>query len=575
MSFLTRQDLEKLPETLEKAGLLTKSIVKRLDRARKNSPDNVLNLIVSKGFLGEEDLFRFLAGLLGYPYMELDPLELDYEFITGTLQGAFAQKHDLLVFGESEGRLQVATSNLLDPRPFEDLRHLFGKEIEKHISRPTDISRIIRQFYGLRRSLAAAEKELGIIRDSDRIDLGNLERFVSSDISDSIEPTDKPIINAVNHLLQYGFEERASDIHLEPHRHGVTVRLRIDGVLHNVYSLPKKLHLPILSRIKMLAGMNIAEKRRPQDGRIRTEFEGKPVEIRASTVPIAFGEKTVLRILDPGILMQDLISLGFESEDYTKFMDLILSPQGLVIVTGPTGSGKTTTLYSALSVLATPEKNITTIEDPIEFVTDEFNQIAVQQAIGVTFTTALRHILRQDPDIIMVGEIRDEEAARSAMRCALTGHLVLSTLHTNDTVSSAVRLRDMGIEPFLLCSTLVGIVAQRLVRKICENCIEEYSPSPSLLTSLGITRQDIKLKRGKGCKECRETGYYGRIGIFEILPFTEKIRNSISRGVSTEELSRIAAEQGLVPLRENALRKTLSGQTTAEEMLRVVSAGGA
>ena len=572
MNFLNQDDLDALPGRLREAGLLTDKDIERLQRVRSTSSESIVSLLVSKGIVGEEDLYRFLADMLGFPYKELDPLELDFDFITGNVQGAFAQKQGMVIFGERSGRLQVATCNLQDPRAFEDLRHVLNTEIELHVSRPSEVNRVIRQFYGLRRSLAAAEKELGVLRDSDRVDLGNLERFVSSETGKTIEPTDRPIVNAVSHLLQYAFEERASDIHLEPHREGVVVRLRIDGVIHNVYTLPRKLHLPILSRIKMISGMNIAEKRRPQDGRLRTEFSGKPVEIRVSTIPVAFGEKAVLRILDPGVLMQDISRLGFDPDGQETFERLIHAPQGLVLVTGPTGSGKTTTLYSALTTLATTEKNVTTIEDPIEFVTDEFNQIAVQPAVDVTFSSALRYILRQDPDIIMVGEIRDEETARSAMRCALTGHLVLSTLHTNDAVSSIVRLLDMGVEPYLLCSTLVGIVAQRLVRRVCSGCSEEYTPPRSLLESIGITdARPRKLMRGKGCRECRDTGYRERIGLFEVLPVTEKIRACISRRAGIEETRKEAMAEGLVTLRESALRKVLEGVTTATEMLRAVT----
>ncbi|MBN1433380.1 type II/IV secretion system protein [Candidatus Fermentibacterales bacterium] len=572
MNFLSAEDIRGIPARLVETGLLTEKDLARLERVMKTSSEPMMSLLVSKGLVGEEEIYRFLADMLGLPYKDLDPVELDFDFITSRLQGAFAQKHSLIVFGERSGRLQVATCNLEDPRAFEDLRHAQGQEIELYVSRPSEIHRVIRQFYGLRRSLAAAEKEMVSVRGGDSVDLGNLERFVSSETGKTIEPTDRPIVNAVNHLLQYAFEERASDIHLEPHRDGTVVRLRIDGVIHNVYSLPKRLHLPILSRVKMIAGMNIAEKRRPQDGRIRTEFSGKPVEIRASTVPVAFGEKSVLRILDPGVLMQDISRLGFEPADQAIFERLIRSPQGLVLVTGPTGSGKTTTLYSAMTTLATTEKNVTTIEDPIEFVTDEFNQIAVQPAVGVTFTNALRHILRQDPDIIMVGEIRDEETARSAMRCALTGHLVLSTLHTNDTVSSVVRLLDMRIEPYLLCSTLVGVIAQRLVRKVCDNCAEQYTSPESVLASIGASGWKGPLRRGKGCRECRDTGYRDRIGVFEVLPVTERIRAAISKGLGTEEIRREARDENLVSLRENALKKVMAGITTPMEMLKAVAA---
>ncbi len=566
MTGIPRLDLASLPQKLQAAGLLTRQGGERLQRVWKSPEPDLLTVLVGRGLVAEEDLFVFLAGLLGLPYKNLDPLELDYEFVTSSIPGAFAQRNSVVVFGSAEGDLLVATSNLLDPRPLDDLTQMLGKSTKLHISRPSDIARVIRQFYGLHSSIVAAAREVGGLAE-EQVDLGNLERYVLSETGGNLEPTDRPIVNAVNHLLQYAFEERASDIHLEPHREGTVVRFRIDGVLHNIYSIPKKLHLPVLSRVKMIAGMNIAEKRRPQDGRIRTSFEGKPVEIRMSTIPVAFGEKAVLRILDPAILMQDLGNLGFEPEDEQRFKRLVKSPTGLVLVTGPTGSGKTTTLYSTLTALATNEKNITTIEDPIEFVTDEFNQIAVQNAVDVTFSNALRHILRQDPDIIMVGEIRDQETARSAIRCSLTGHLVLSTLHTNDTASTAIRLVDMGIEPFLLSSTLVAIVAQRLMRKVCDDCAEDYTPTESVLQSLGLSGRSLVFRRGRGCRSCRGTGYRGRTAVFEVMEIGEGIRTALARSAGADEIHRLAVEDGMISLRTNAMRKVLSGITTPSEML--------
>lgn len=565
MRTLPKIDMNTLPKNLHDAGILSDNGFERLSRYDDVTDDNLLGIIVARGLVPEELLYKFLAGLVGLPYKILDPLELDYQVVTDLLPGAFAQKHHLVVFDESDTSLKVATSNLVDTRPLEDLVHMLGREIELSVGRPSEIARVIRQFYGLHGSISAAVKEMD---SKNGVDLGNLERYVSSETDKKVEPTDRPIVNAVNHLLHYAFEERASDIHLEPHRKGTVVRLRIDGVLHDIYKIPKKLHLPILSRIKMIAGLNIAEKRRPQDGRIRTHFEGKPVEIRASTVPVAFGEKVVLRILDPALLMQDLGMLGFDNDDLIRYRHAISRPNGLILVTGPTGSGKTTTLYSSLTTLATKEKNITTIEDPIEFVTNEFNQIAVQKAIDLTFSTSLKYILRQDPDIIMVGEIRDKETAKSAMRCALTGHLVLSTLHTNDSASAAIRLIDMGVQPYLLSTTLVAVVAQRLVRKVCEKCCEEYTPSRSLCESIGL-ENGVALKRGKGCRNCRGTGYKGRIAVFEVLEMTEEIRNAVMNGASIDEIRRTAVKQGMTTLHTNTLSKVREGITTPEEMLKV------
>ncbi len=557
--------MEKLPKQLHDAGILSDNGFERLSRYDDITDENVLSIMVARGLVSEEILYKFLAGLVGLPFKVLDPLELDYQVVTDLLPGAFAQKHHLVIFDESESSLKVATSNLDNTQPLDDLVHMLGRDIELHIGRPSEIARVIRQFYGLHGSITAAVKELD---SKDGVDLGNLERYVSSKTDQKVEPTDRPIVNAVNHLLHYAFEENASDIHLEPHRKGTVVRLRIDGVLHDIYKIPKKLHLPIMSRIKMIAGLNIAEKRKPQDGRIRTHFEGKPVEIRASTIPVAFGEKVVLRILDPALLMQDLAMLGFETDDLIRYRNAISKPNGLILVTGPTGSGKTTTLYSSLTTLATKEKNITTIEDPIEFVTNEFNQIAVQPAIDLTFSTSLKYILRQDPDIIMVGEIRDKETARSAMRCALTGHLVLSTLHTNDSASAAIRLIDMGVQPYLLSTTLVAVIAQRLVRKICDKCSEEYVPTSSLLKSIGL-EEGVALRRGKGCRNCRSTGYRGRIAVFEVLEMTENIRTAIVKGASIDDIRRAAVDEGMITLHSNTLSKVRQGITTPEEMLKV------
>ncbi|MBU0969949.1 MAG: GspE/PulE family protein, partial [Proteobacteria bacterium] len=342
--------------------------------------------------------------------------------------------------------------------------------------------------------------------------------------------------------------------------------------LHTVYKLPKRLHNAVVSRIKTLSGLDMAEKRRPQDGRIKLGKKETEVEIRVSTIPVAFGEKVVMRIMDPDILLQDLEMLGFFKEEFERYKRLIAMPFGIVLVTGPTGSGKSTTLYSSLRMLSSPEVNITTIEDPIEMIHEEFNQIAVQPAINVTFGAVLRNILRQDPDIIMVGEIRDLETAQAAVQAALTGHLVLSTLHTNDAVSTVFRLLDLGIPPYLVHSSLNGIVAQRLVRKICPHCSQSFEMDSRELADLGIlvSRQGpLLLSHGKGCPKCRNTGYSGRTGIYEVLPYSESLKHLTSHNASLEALRAKAVEEGLTQLRENGIKKMLEGQTTYQEILRV------
>lgn len=562
-------DISAIPDTLLRDGLISETVFHRFKRLAENSSEDTLSLLVSSGIISEEKLYRHLAELAGVPYTDLDPLELDYQVVTECLPGAFAQAKGIVAFKEEEGRIFLAASSLPSSTQLDDMEHMLGKEIILYLSRPRAIDKVIRQFYGLHSSILAATKELS---GNDTVDIGNLERFVDSTADRSIEPTDKPVINAVNHLFQHAFEERASDIHIEPHRENTVVRFRIDGVLHLVYRLPKKLHFAITSRIKMIAGLNIAEKRRPQDGRIRTNYEGKPVEIRCSTVPVAFGEKLVLRILDPAILMQDLSVLGFSPRDQAIYSEMINAPNGLVLVTGPTGSGKTTTLYSSLTTISSEQNNIVTIEDPVEFVTDEFNQISVQKAIDLTFITALRHVLRQDPDIIMVGEIRDRETAISAMRSALTGHLVLSTLHTNDTASTVVRLMDMGVEPFLLVSTLRGIIAQRLVRSICPDCRAEYKPTETECRLLGVP-SNRKLVKGKGCRECRNTGFKGRVAIFEVMKVDEPVRRALVRRAPLDEIRDIALSGGMTTLRDAGIEKVLEGVTTVSELVRVTAGG--
>jgi general secretion pathway protein E len=379
-------------------------------------------------------------------------------------------------------------------------------------------------------------------------------------------------VKALDHILAYAFEQRASDIHFEPKRNLTLVRLRIDGVLHDVHLIPRIVYEAVVSRVKLLSGCNLAEKRRPQDGRIKREQGGREIELRVSTMPTAFGEKAVLRIFDPDILLKGIDQLGFSAHDLPKFYDFIARPTGIILVTGPTGSGKKTTFYSTLKHLSKPEVNIVTIEDPIEMVFEDFNQVAVRPLIDVTFASTLRTVLRQDPDIIMVGEIRDTETAEHAVQAALTGHLVLSTLHTNDASSSITRLLDLGVPHFLITSTLIGIIAQRLVRENCKHCIEEYAPTVEEASALKIPMDKLvpyKFKRGKGCLHCRETGYTGRTGIYEVLPMTEKIRRLVSTQASSLDLFKTAREEGLRTLRESAIEKVFRGVTTVTELVRV------
>jgi general secretion pathway protein E len=524
----------------------------------------------NKEELTEEIIMRAIADNLAIPFKKIDPLELNLDVVTRMIAKPFAIKHLMVPIELIDGELKVAMYDPLNHEALEDIKRVSRAKISPVVSTKTDILKIITEFYGFKSSIVAAEKELV----SPLADLGNLEQYMKLKPSHEIESTDQHVKNAVDYLLNYTFEQKASDIHIEPKRESGTCRLRIDGILHDIYSLPKAVYPAIVSRIKSLSRLNIAEKRRPQDGRMKVAYGGKEAELRVSTVPVAFGEKVVMRVLNPEILFQSLEELGFFPMDLMSYNSFLKHTHGIILVTGPTGSGKTTTLYSSLRFLSTPEKNITTVEDPIEMVCPDFNQIAVQPQAGITFASILRNILRQDPDIIMVGEIRDLETAENAIQAALTGHLVLSTLHTNDAVSSITRLIDLGVEPFLINATLVGVIAQRLVRRICPNCMESVVLGQDELKSLGIGLEQegqIELKRGKGCVQCRKTGYKGRVGIFEMFAITERVRKLIGKQTTVEDITKVARQEGMSTLRENAIRTMIKGVTTYSEVLRVTS----
>lgn len=514
--------------------------------------------------LTEDTITEVLAEYLKVPYLKIDPLKLDLDVVTSHIPRPFALKHLIVPVSAGVGELTIAMADPFNMAVLDELSTVHRLKINRVLSSCSDIQKILREFYGFRASVMAAEAE-----ESASIDLGNLEQLFKMRGEKELEGNDKHVISAVDFLLSYAFDQRASDIHIEPKRDKFLIRFRLDGILHNIHLLPKPLHAPIVSRIKLLARMDLAEKRRPQDGRIKTSHNGKEVELRVSTVPVAFGEKVVIRIFDPDILLQDLDSIGFYPREYGLFNSFIHRPNGIVLVTGPTGSGKTTTLYSSLRTLSSPEINIVTIEDPIEMVMEEFNQIAVQQAVGVTFGTILRTVLRQDPDIVMVGEIRDKETAENAVQAALTGHLVLSTLHTNDAPSSVARLLDLEVPPYLISATVMGIVAQRLLRKVCPHCKEVRELSKEEREYLQIHRSKVRVAQGSGCKECRGTGYKGRTGIFEVLEITDRIKQLIGEKADPVDIVRAAEEDGFASLRQLAIRKMLEGLTTYDEVVSI------
>ncbi|MBN2032408.1 MAG: type II/IV secretion system protein [Deltaproteobacteria bacterium] len=518
--------------------------------------------------LDEEVIYQALAKVWKIPFIKIDPLKLDLNLVTTTIPHTFARKHLVLPIAIDEGCLTVATPDPFNAEVVHDIAQVTHMKVKTVVSPKTDIMKIINEFFGFKRSIVAAQHQFG----TPLVDLGNLEQYVRLRSSDELPSNDQHIVNAVDHLFSYAFDQRASDVHIEPKREKSLVRFRIDGTLHPIYEIPKNVHSAVVSRIKNLARLDMAEKRRPQDGRIKMEKGGVEAEIRLSCVPVAFGEKIVMRIMDPDVLFQSLETLGFSPMDLIRYQQMISMPNGIVLVCGPTGSGKSTTLYSTLRYVSTPDINITTVEDPIEMIHEDFNQIAVQPVIGITFASILRNILRQDPDIIMIGEMRDVDTAENAIQAALTGHLVFSTLHTNDAPSSITRLLDLGVPPFLIQATLVGVLAQRLVRKICPHCKETFDMDPAELAGLGLDLNregPLRLHRGKGCMKCRGTGYLGRVGIYEVLPVTEVIRKGISHECDVDLIRDAAKKEGMVTLRENAIKKLLEGKTSYQEVLRV------
>jgi general secretion pathway protein E len=516
--------------------------------------------------LTEDVITEIVATHAGLPFRKIDPLKLNPEIITQILSRAFARRWVAVPIEREDEKLTVAVADPYNLEVVENIERM-GYRVSRVLAPKTDILKIITEFYGFRSSVTAAAKEIAA-----EVDLGNLEQFVKMKSVSEIEATDKHIVNAVEFLFRYAFDQRASDIHIEPKREVTEVRLRIDGMLHTIHKIPKAVHPAMISRVKMLSRMDIAEKRRPQDGRIKTDYKGREVELRVSTMPVAFGEKVVIRIFDPDILLQDLEELGFAPREYELFRSFIARPHGIILVTGPTGSGKTTTLYSALKAISTPEVNVITIEDPIEMVHDRFNQVGVQPQIGVTFGSTLRTVLRQDPDIIMVGEIRDLETAENAVQAALTGHLVFSTLHTNDAATAITRLLDLGVPAYLISSTIIGVMAQRLVRKVCRQCERTYELLPEEAEAVGLSpakHGNILVKYGEGCVHCRGTGYLGRTGIYEVMEVNEKIKPLITDKADVDAVKRAAVADGMVVLRESAVKKMLNGETTFDEVIRV------
>jgi general secretion pathway protein E len=568
-------------ENVQRARLLRDQASRTGGRALRRAELSPVEVLASFKFVDasregeevdEDKATQVVALAVGIAYRKIDPLKLDAQLITRTLSRPFARKHAVLPLERKGGTIVVATANPFDRELFENLRGLTGADIEPVLSAPADIHRAIAEVYGFRQHITEASSQLA---GTSAPDVTNLEQFVNLTGVDALEASSEPVVAAVEYLLHYAFEQRASDIHIEPRREESIIRMRIDGVLHPIHRIPKAVHGAMANRFKIMSRLDISVKR-PQDGRIRTARGDTEMELRVSTIPTTFGDKIVIRVLDPQVLVRDLSELGFLPDERDTFERWLLRPHGLVLVTGPTGSGKTTTLYSALQALASPEVNVVTIEDPIEMVHEEFNQIAANPKTGTSFAEALRHVLRQDPDVVMVGEVRDAETAAQSVQAALTGHMVLTTLHTNDTVGAIARLRDLGVPGFLVAATLTGIVAQRLVRQVCPSCAADLPLTADEVHALGVPHPEdhagkLIARRGEGCPKCRFTGFYGRTGIFEVLGVNPRLRHLIAEGATPEVLQRTARQDGLRSLREHAIRKVAAGATSFEEAMRATA----
>jgi general secretion pathway protein E len=578
-----RLRLEDILKLMIAEGLVTAADADRLSRSRTQRFEHPLELIADQKWrslqpprpqLTLETLVEWLAGKLGVPYHHIDPLKIDLIAVTSTMSNAYAERYRILPVAVGNGELIVATSEPFVRAWAEELEKILHLEIKLVFANPQDIKRFVGEFFPLARSIKKASEttrgEVSLAR--------NFEQLVELGRHGTLDANDQHVVHIVDWLWQYAFEQRASDIHIEPRRDAGMVRFRIDGVLHQVYAIPNPVLLAMTSRIKILARMEIVEKRRPQDGRIKTVSQtGKEIELRISTMPTAFGEKVVMRIFTPDVLIRDFQELGFAGDDYARWEKMIAEPNGIILVTGPTGSGKTTTLYSTMKQLATPEVNVCSVEDPIEMIAPEFNQMQVQPTINVDFANGVRTLLRQDPDIIMVGEIRDRDTADMAVQAALTGHLVLSTLHTNDAPSAVTRLLDLGVPPYLISSTLLGVMAQRLVRTLCPHCKAPGEP-PDEETWRMLTapfRADLPKhsQMPVGCLECRMTGYFGRIGLYEIMTLTPALRRLIHAEAEDGKLREQAYKEGMKPLRVSGAMKIAAGLSTTEEVVKVAPLG--
>ncbi|GAB2874330.1 GspE/PulE family protein [Microbulbifer echini] len=558
--YVSRLDANRIvgsPRTAEQAQMHPLSYIASCDLGNQKAP----------GTLSHELLSAWLAESSAHPLYHIDPLKVNVNAVTEVMSFQFAKRHQILCVEAGAEELMVATAQPFTHGWEEQLEHTSGRRVRRVVADPADIKRYCVEFYSLANSISGASGLQGTSAAN------NFEQLLELGGLKDPEANDQHIVNIVDWLLQHAFDQRASDIHIEPRRQVGRIRFRIDGVLHPIHELPDQVNAAVTSRLKILGRMNVAEKRKPQDGRIKTKRpDGSEVELRLSTLPTAFGEKLVMRIFDPEVLARSYSDLGLAGSDLARWQTMLARPNGIVLVTGPTGSGKTTTLYTGLKQLATSAVNVSTVEDPIEMVEESFNQTQVHHAIGFDFAAGIRTLMRQDPDIIMVGEIRDLETAQMAVQAALTGHLVISTLHTNDAPTAVTRLLDLGLPHYLLKSTILGVMAQRLVRTLCPSCKREDKIDEadwhSLVRPWKAPMPD-KVYGPEGCLECRNTGYKGRQGIYEILPFSEAVQTIVTPDCDLQQLRRQAMRDGMNSLRLSGAKKVAAGVTTVAEVLRV------
>jgi len=570
-----------LGQILLEKGLINQEQLDEALKVQKNTTEKLGRILVDLGYVTEQDVLRGHAEQLGIPFLDLDRVSVD-EDVAKAIPQSVVQRYNAIPIRRSGNRLTVAMADPTNVFALDDIRLITGYEIDPMLASSDDISALMSGTDGggtqeeLQTALQALDGETGAAL-ADDMDLsgGGIEEDI--DRTQAMED-EAPIIRVVNVIIQQAIKDRASDIHIEPDRRGVRIRYRIDGVLHEVMQVPKYVHAPLISRVKIMGDMNIAERRIPQDGRIHIRHEGKDFDLRVSSLPTVFGEKIVMRILDQSSVLIGLNKLGMFAETQAHLESVIVQPNGMILSTGPTGSGKTTTQYAILNKINSVEKNIITIEDPVEYQLRGLNQVHVNRKAGLTFANAMRAFVRQDPDIIMVGEIRDLETAETAVQASLTGHLVLSTLHTNDAPSAVTRLVDMGVEPFLISASVIGVLAQRLGRRICQNCKEPYKPPAEALHRVGFNVEnadDVVFYRGRGCEQCKHTGYRGRNGMFEFMLLTEEIQDLIVKRAPLSEVRNAALASGMKTLKMDGFQKVLEGLTTVEEVMRVVfTAGG-